>query len=257
MIADGTVFDRPDMATVDTDVGRAQLGFNTSASTCRGADDRQQPTGWNRRSRSTPRSCRWRPVATALGSPSAPTTASWSTTGSAASSAAASRGAPCAAPSITPADQLFVSSLGGELTLYDLDTLQPIRTFGGSRGFVQLPRPAPPTGRSSPRKAATGKSSCTTWRPAPASATPSPSATTNRTLPHCHPTARSSPSVAAPTPASRSGTSTRSTGSTRHVGSPAATSPRDEWDTNIGHLAHYHTTCPGLPVPTAAVSSKD
>ena len=38
---------------------------------------------------------------------------------------------------ITVADQLFVSSLGGELVQYDLDTLEPIRTFGGSRGFIQ------------------------------------------------------------------------------------------------------------------------
>ncbi len=37
---------------------------------------------------------------------------------------------------ITVADQLFVSSLGGELTQYDLSTLDPIRTFGGSRGLV-------------------------------------------------------------------------------------------------------------------------
>jgi len=37
---------------------------------------------------------------------------------------------------LTATDQLFVSSLGGELTRYDLDTLEPIRTFGGSRGFV-------------------------------------------------------------------------------------------------------------------------
>ena len=37
---------------------------------------------------------------------------------------------------ITVTDQLFVGSLGGELTLYDLDSLQPIRTFGGSRGFI-------------------------------------------------------------------------------------------------------------------------
>ncbi len=37
---------------------------------------------------------------------------------------------------ITVTDQLFVSSLGGELTMYDLDSLQPIRTFGGSRGFI-------------------------------------------------------------------------------------------------------------------------
>jgi DNA-binding SARP family transcriptional activator/tRNA A-37 threonylcarbamoyl transferase component Bud32 len=37
---------------------------------------------------------------------------------------------------ITVTDQLFVSSLGGELTLYDLDTLEPVRRFGGSRGFI-------------------------------------------------------------------------------------------------------------------------
>ena len=37
---------------------------------------------------------------------------------------------------ITVTDQLFVSSLGGELTQYDLDTLEPIRAFGGSRGHV-------------------------------------------------------------------------------------------------------------------------
>ena len=30
-----------------------------------------------------------------------------------------------------------MSSLGGELTQYDLDSLTPIRTFGGSRGYVQ------------------------------------------------------------------------------------------------------------------------
>jgi WD40 repeat protein len=37
---------------------------------------------------------------------------------------------------ITVTDQLFVGSLGGELTQYDLDTLEPIRSFGGSRGQV-------------------------------------------------------------------------------------------------------------------------
>ena len=37
---------------------------------------------------------------------------------------------------ITVTDQLFVSSVGGELTMYDLDTLNPIRAaFGGSRGL--------------------------------------------------------------------------------------------------------------------------
>jgi WD40 repeat protein len=37
---------------------------------------------------------------------------------------------------LTVTDQLFVSSIGGELTLYDLETLEPIRTFGGSRGLA-------------------------------------------------------------------------------------------------------------------------
>jgi WD40 repeat protein len=37
---------------------------------------------------------------------------------------------------VTVADQLFVGSLGGELTQYDLETLEPIRTFGGSRGLL-------------------------------------------------------------------------------------------------------------------------
>jgi WD40 repeat protein len=38
---------------------------------------------------------------------------------------------------VTPADQLFVTSFGGELTQHDLDSLEPLRTFGGSRGFIQ------------------------------------------------------------------------------------------------------------------------
>ncbi len=38
---------------------------------------------------------------------------------------------------ITVTDQLFVSSLGGELTQYDLETLDPIREFGGSRGHIR------------------------------------------------------------------------------------------------------------------------
>ena len=38
---------------------------------------------------------------------------------------------------ITPADQLFVATFGGELAQYDLDTLSPVRTFGGSLGAIQ------------------------------------------------------------------------------------------------------------------------
>jgi WD40 repeat protein len=37
---------------------------------------------------------------------------------------------------ITVTDQLFVSSLGGELTQYSLDTLERVRSFGGSRGLI-------------------------------------------------------------------------------------------------------------------------
>ena len=47
---------------------------------------------------------------------------------------------------ITVTDQLFVSSLGGELTQYDLETLDPIREFGGSRGHIRSST-ARPTGR--------------------------------------------------------------------------------------------------------------
>lgn len=38
---------------------------------------------------------------------------------------------------ITVAGQLFVGSIGGELTLHDLDTLEPVREFPGSRGFIR------------------------------------------------------------------------------------------------------------------------
>jgi DNA-binding SARP family transcriptional activator/WD40 repeat protein len=37
---------------------------------------------------------------------------------------------------LTVADQLFVVTSGGELVLYDIDTFKPIRTFGGSLGFI-------------------------------------------------------------------------------------------------------------------------
>ena len=38
---------------------------------------------------------------------------------------------------ITVAGQLFVGTNGGELTLHDLDTLEPVRAFPGSRGFIR------------------------------------------------------------------------------------------------------------------------
>jgi DNA-binding SARP family transcriptional activator/tRNA A-37 threonylcarbamoyl transferase component Bud32/energy-coupling factor transporter ATP-binding protein EcfA2 len=41
------------------------------------------------------------------------------------------------APYLTIADQLFLASPTGELTQYDLATLEPVRTLGGSRGHIQ------------------------------------------------------------------------------------------------------------------------
>jgi DNA-binding SARP family transcriptional activator/WD40 repeat protein/tRNA A-37 threonylcarbamoyl transferase component Bud32 len=38
---------------------------------------------------------------------------------------------------VTPADQLFVATLSGELVQYDLESLSPVRTFDGSLGFIQ------------------------------------------------------------------------------------------------------------------------
>ena len=46
-------------------------------------------------------------------------------------------GADLRAGYITAADELFVTSLGGELTEHDLQTRAAIRTLGGSRGFIQ------------------------------------------------------------------------------------------------------------------------
>ncbi len=37
---------------------------------------------------------------------------------------------------VTATDQLFVGSLGGELTQHDLSTLEPLRTLGGGRGLL-------------------------------------------------------------------------------------------------------------------------
>ena len=90
----------------------------------------------NRRSSSTA-SSRWRSAAAATGSPSAPTTACTSTTASPATSSGDVGGDTLRGAFITAADQLFVSALGGEVTQLDLETLEPIRTFGGSRGYVQ------------------------------------------------------------------------------------------------------------------------
>jgi hypothetical protein len=74
---------------------------------------------------------------------------------------------------ITIADQLFVGSLGGELVQYDLDTLAPIRSFGGSRGAIQETT-ARLTDRRLRPAAATATSACSTSPPAPASARRSP-----------------------------------------------------------------------------------
>ena len=150
---------------------------------------------------------------------------------------------------ITVTDQLFVSSLGGELTQYDLDTLEPIRTFGGSRGFInQLP--APPTGRSSPPTAATTASSSTTSPPACGSARRSPFPTTSRTGSRCRSTAAGS---------SLGGEADDGSHATQiwdldpeHWVDRRVPSGRTQPDPRrVGvqhrHLAPYRATCPELP----------
>ena len=131
--------------------------------------------------------------------------------------------------SITLADQLYVGSLGGELTLYDLETLQAVRTFGGTRGYA-FRGTGRRTGRSSPSTVATAPSPCTTWPPASVSARRSASATTRSTRWPCPPTAGGRPWAATSkgcrSTASSCGTSTRPPGSRRRAGSPAATSAR-------------------------------
>ena len=123
------------MAAVENDVGRAQLGFNTTASTAEvwtiDASQRVEPTIKIDASlvsmAATPDGTRL-----AVGTDEGIVVYD----GFSGVERGRIRGSTLRGAVITPARQLFVSSLGGELILYDLDTLQPIRTFGGSRGFV-------------------------------------------------------------------------------------------------------------------------
>ena len=62
---------------------------------------------------------------------------------------------------ITSADQLFTTTIGGDLTQYDLYTLEPIRRIGGSLGYIQRVT-ARSTAASSRRTAATAWSPCST-----------------------------------------------------------------------------------------------
>lgn len=43
------------------------------------------------------------------------------------------------AVAITVTDQLLVGSLSGELTMYELDSLEPIQAFSGNRAFSSVP----------------------------------------------------------------------------------------------------------------------
>ena len=152
---------------------------------------------------------------------------------------------------ITVTDQLFVSSLGGELTLYDLDSCEPIRTLR------RQPRLHHPGGRHRRRDAHRHQRRRPQRHPLrrrqrrahrhtdhhprrrvqpdrPVARRPLAGASAARP-----PTARTPP---------RSGTSTRSTGPTAACRVAGRNLTRDEWASNIGTLAPYRATCPDLPV---------
>jgi DNA-binding SARP family transcriptional activator/WD40 repeat protein len=253
LIADGAIFDRPDMGIVDIGVPRAQLGFNTSASTAEvwtiDAKQRVEPTIKIDASLMSL-------AATRNGDRIAVGTDGGIVIydGYSGVERGRIRGSSLRGASITPADQLFVSSLGGELTMYDLETLQPIRPFGGSRGFVHSV-----SGSADGRVvAAQGSDRQVILYDVGTGvrlgdAIPIGDDESNYTALSLDGTQlavgggpQASVKVWDLDPQDWVDAACRMAG--RNL-------TKDEWDTSIGDLAPYHTTCPGLPVPTAAVST--
>jgi WD40 repeat protein len=145
---------------------------------------------------------------------------------------------------ITPADQLFVSSIGGELTQYDLATLTPIRTFGGSRGYVQRL-----FGSLDGTTIVTngGDRSVTLFDVASGVRLGSPLAVADEVLNHI----ALSPDGKRLAVDSSEGVQiwdlepSHWTDAACRVAGRNLT--REEWDTNIGALAPYRASCPDLP----------
>jgi WD40 repeat protein len=137
LIADGATFDRPDMGAIAADGSRAFLVFNTTDTTAevRTIDTKRRIEPTIRLDAS---------VVSAAVSPNGDRLALGTSTGVViydgftGTELGRIPGSTLRGASITPTNQLFVASLGGELVLYDLETLKPIRTFGGSRGFVDI-----------------------------------------------------------------------------------------------------------------------
>ena len=146
---------------------------------------------------------------------------------------------------VTLTDQLFVSSLGGELTQYDLESLRPVRTFGGSLGYVQ-DVVGTNDGSLIAAPVAIARSPCTTSPPGCASGRRSSSPRRRRASSPCRRTAIGWRSAGA-TRASRSGTSIPPSGLPRL---PARRAQPRAGRVGDQHRQPrpYRATCPGLPV---------
>jgi WD40 repeat protein len=149
---------------------------------------------------------------------------------------------------VTVTDQLFVGSLSGELVQYDLETLEQIRSFGGSRGAVQEVF-GTADGRTIVVRGGDGLISLfdveTGIRLGQAFTT-TPDDLLNASLSLDGRTMTYGGGMRAPIrvvdldPASWSAAACRIAG--RNL-------TRDEWATHLGDLAAYRATCPEFPVP--------
>jgi WD40 repeat protein len=147
---------------------------------------------------------------------------------------------------ITPTDQLFVTSFGGELTQYDLDSLKPIRTFGGSRGYIQQ---LIGTGDGTLVATKAGDRSVALYDVASGIRIGTPLTTSAGNPPDPIALSTDGTSLAVPSsdgvqiwdlePDHWADAACRLAG--RNL-------TREEWDTNIGDLAPYRATCPTFPL---------
>jgi DNA-binding SARP family transcriptional activator/WD40 repeat protein len=247
LIADGYRFDRPDMGVVATDQSRAFLVYNRAAS----AEIRTL----GRTHRIAPTIHVDANVINLAVSPNGDRIALGTTNGIVVYDGLTGDerghipGSTLNGASITPTNQLFVAAAGGQLILYDLDTLQPIRTFGGSRGFVQYLA----ISADARLIAALGGDRQTTLY----------DVATGIRLGDAIPVADDETNFAALSP---DGTRLAVGGGPhdsirvwdldpqRWIDAACRVAGRnlthDEWNTSIGDLAPYQHPCPGQPVPT-------
>jgi hypothetical protein len=147
---------------------------------------------------------------------------------------------------ITPADQLFVTSFGGELTHYDLDSLEPIRSFGGSRGFIQQ---VVGTGDGSLIATKGGDRSVSLYDVATGVRLGTPMTIADDAFNNYITLSTNGTRLAIPGP---DGVQIWNLQPDHWVDAACRVAgrnlTREEWDTSIGDLAPYHATCPALPL---------